>query len=40
MPQSEVIRENDEESVATEKKDDDLDSDEELNRSEEDINLE
>ena len=36
-----MIRENDEESIATEKKDDDeLDSDEELGRSEERINLE
>jgi len=37
-----VIRENDEESIATEKKDDDddMDSDEELGRSNEEINLE
>jgi len=36
-----VIRENDEESIATEKKDDEeIDSDEELGRSEEHINLE
>lgn len=37
-----MIRENDEESIATEKKDDDddMDSDEELGRSNEEINLE
>ena len=36
-----MIHENDQESIATEKKDvDEIDSDEELGRSEEDINLE
>jgi hypothetical protein len=42
QPPPEMIRENDEESIATEKKDedDDLDSDEELGRSNEEINLE
>ena len=38
-PPAEVIRENDEESIATDKKEDD-DSDEELGRSEDEINLE
>ncbi len=41
QPPAEVIKENDEESIATEKKDDEeIDSDEELGRSEEHINLE
>ena len=40
QPPAEAIPENDQESNATEKKDmDEIDSDEELGRSEEDINL-